>query len=922
MPDTLFTGPPGTGPGARAGGARSPMLPGARFEADVVLVAPREFEINTAQKTYREKSNTTFTELLSVNAFQTHYIKRINEALGLEALAAYLEADGRRTAILNCNVAPHTPEEIAEKIRRSGARVVGISLIYRPQVDFAIRLLEALRPLDHVRVFMGGALASYMPRELLSCLARLDGVVYGEAEETFRDVAGAVLDDGAWWTEPGLICRLDGKVVRNPPALPLDLGEILAPTRKTLDFLRSRGWPTRIASIYTSRGCMAKCTFCTGKDAYNVERLRTYRFRDPIAVADEITHLATEYGVGYVYINDDNFLGYGKASAERIRTFAEEMIRRDLGVRFASECRVDGLDVELLRLLKQAGMEQALLGLETGSDPVLKRWRKGATVAQNKAAIRTLEDVGIPLEPGFILFDAHTSAWELRDNAGFLRSTGLTETQFPHYLVNRLAVYPGTEIEWTLRAEGVLPPSPIPAGGPMVDRPDLVRAYFASLVYTCRDPRAEIAWRALRAAVEPVEMFVEDRLPTLMAVLTRVRGRGVDPALVARSRELIRLAGRWRRRIGTLIVDMIEACADSFETADAPAQMRTLRRRLADMHDAYVAETLGMDYEAFTDEVVRINRVMTPYEISVVVPSAGKWSRLRRTLQSLAAQRFPDGARWEVVLVLDGVPGAPPDGLVPDGLDLKTVRNVPAVGRGGARNRGIAAAQGEFVLLVDDDIVFGPDLVQAHLSAQRQRSALYRGPLRELMPLACLDDLDAGALTDAARATGKHDRIAGLAATVLNAVDADPDGAWSAYGRPNRIERDGSAAYAEGRMEVAWVAFAGANLSAPRRWLADMPFDDRPGTRWGLEDVALALRFLLHGYPLAELPAARACHLSHQRHGWRDSQALNAMCLDFLDDPETAETVVAYLAGTADAAAVGDRIAGVLHRARVYGRVA
>src|SRR6185436_79934 len=154
----------------------SPMLPGAEFEADVVLVAPRESEVTRAQRTYREKNFTSFTELLKIGAFQAEHIQRINEALGLEALAAYLEEAGLKVAVLNCNIAPHTPQQIAEKVLRSGARVLGISMIYRPQVGFALAILEKLGGAADLRVAMGGALASYMPRELLSRLGRLDAI--------------------------------------------------------------------------------------------------------------------------------------------------------------------------------------------------------------------------------------------------------------------------------------------------------------------------------------------------------------------------------------------------------------------------------------------------------------------------------------------------------------------------------------------------------------------------------------------------------------------------------------------------------------------------------------------------------------------------------------------------------------------------
>lgn len=875
--------------------ARSPMLPGAVFEADVVLIAPQEFEVNTAQKTYREKSFTTFTELLSVDSFQTNYIKRINEALGLEAIASYLETADCRTAILNCNVAPHTPEEIARKVAASGAKVVGLSLIYRPQVNFAIDVLEALKDVDDLVVVMGGALASFMPRELLSCLPRLDAVVYGEAEETFRDFCLEASRGGDWRTSTGIVYREGDKVVRNRPGLPLDLAKIITPTRKTLDFLRARGWPTRIASIYTSRGCMAKCTFCSGKDAYNVERVRTYRFRDPVSVASEIEFLNKNYGVRFVYINDDNFLGYGKASFDRVRVFAEELIRRDLGVQFATECRVDGLDRDLLELLKSAGMTQVLLGIESGSDSVLKRWRKGATAEQNKAAIALLNDVAMPLEPGFILFDAHTSAQELSENASFLRDTGLTDTQFPHYLVNRLSVYPGTEVEWSLRLQGVIAPSPIPAAGATIaDGPELVRAYFSSLNYTCRDPRTEIAWRCLRDAVEPIEVFLEDRLPTLVAVLTRVRGPGVDKALGTSARRLIHAAGSWRRKIGHLLTDMIDECARSYTALDGTRQMRWLRRRLAEIHEAFLRETLGMSYDTFVERVAKINREIAPYDLAVVVPTVGKWSRLKRTLKSLAAQQLDDPYRWEVIVVLDAV--SPPTEDWFDGwpFDLRVVRNEERLGRGGARNQGIKIARSEFVLLIDDDVVFGPGFLKAHLAAQHRRNALYHGPVHEIAQLACIDDLDAFSLTVDATATGKGARLRKAAESVLEQLETDPDLAWSTFGRPNRLETDGARAYDQGRVALAWVAFVGANMSAPRRWLLEQPFDERPGVRWGLEDIALALKLAVSERPLAVIPEARANHLSHQRRNWRSDHAQNRMCFDFLDD-QLVDKIIAYL---------------------------
>lgn len=592
----------------------SPMLLQDRFKADVVLIAPREMEVTRAQRTYREKNFTTFTERVGVQSFQQGYIRRINESLGLECLAKYLRAAGLRTAILNCNVAPHSTEELVEKIRFSQARVVGISLIYRPQVAQALELLEGLETVRDVQVCIGGALASFMPHQLLSRLARLDAIVYGEAEETFRDYACAVVGGGDYRQLPGIAFRDGDKVMMTPAASPLDLSEILAPSRDTLTYLEASGWPTRIASMYTSRGCFAPCTFCTGKDAYNVERRPTYRFRTPTDVVDEMQYLKERFGVKFIYINDDNFLGYGKPSFQRVRDIAEEILRRELRISFATECRVDALEPELLSLLKAAGMSQVLLGIESGSDSVLKRWRKGATVDENRKAVALVKQLGINLEPGYILVDAHTTAGELTESLNFFKETELHCTSFPTYLINRLSVYPGTEIERLLVKEGIIPPSTILRGQPLTDDSAAILREFHRLEYVCIDPGTEIVWRSLRRALEPIEQCIEDLLPRLTATLIQVRRAALCLTTRAKAIEMVRKGATWRRQLGTLVLDCLSLCIKSYDIEGRPAQFRWLRRQLMLACEAYENLTLSMTMQRFIEEVITLREEVEQYE--------------------------------------------------------------------------------------------------------------------------------------------------------------------------------------------------------------------------------------------------------------------------------------------------------------------
>lgn len=280
-------------------------------------------------------------------------------------------------------------------------------------------------------------------------------------------------------------------------------------------------------------------------------------------------------------------------------------------------------------------------------------------------------------------------------------------------------------------------------------------------------------------------------------------------------------------------------------------------------------------------------------KLSVVIPSRGNWSRLKLTLDALVKQSLPAHVGWEVLIVLDGVSLK---GELNFQHSLPALRYLPLPrrgGRGAARNAGIAAARGEIIVLLDDDVVVNPGFLTAHLAQQVQSPSLCHGPMSELPALVWIDDVSwAETTTDG---NGLPRRIREWAARVLRDL-SDPIICREKHGRPSRLERDGMEAFRQGRSALAWVAFAGANLSAPRKWLLDDGFDERPGTRWGLEDLSLALRWHLWGLPLTVAADAWGLHLSHPRPAWRESQRANLCCLDFLPE-DVALSILAYLEG-------------------------
>jgi glycosyltransferase involved in cell wall biosynthesis len=110
--------------------------------------------------------------------------------------------------------------------------------------------------------------------------------------------------------------------------------------------------------------------------------------------------------------------------------------------------------------------------------------------------------------------------------------------------------------------------------------------------------------------------------------------------------------------------------------------------------------------------------------LSVVTPTRDKRPLLERTLAALRAQRLPPDVPWEIVVVDDGSTDGTGAWLAGqaggDGPPLRVVTPPANVGRARARNLGAAAARGQWLLFLDDDIVAPPGLLAAHLDLLRR----------------------------------------------------------------------------------------------------------------------------------------------------------------------------------------------------------
>jgi radical SAM superfamily enzyme YgiQ (UPF0313 family) len=200
-------------------------------------------------------------------------------------------------------------------------------------------------------------------------------------------------------------------------------------------------------TVQTSRGCPHKCVFC----ASSILLTSKYKLKPIEKVIEEIRAIKAIWPKPFIEFADDNSFVHRKHYKRLLRALAEEEIR------WFTETDVNvAWDEELLRLMRDSGCEQILIGLESpgraGLDGLEGRanW-KLKQQEWYKVAIERIQSYGVTVNGCFILgLDGHGP--DVFENVlEFVRESGLYEVQ-----ITFLTPFPGTPLYRQLQAEGRL----------------------------------------------------------------------------------------------------------------------------------------------------------------------------------------------------------------------------------------------------------------------------------------------------------------------------------------------------------------------------------------------------------------------------------------------------------------------------------
>ena len=156
-------------------------------------------------------------------------------------------------------------------------------------------------------------------------------------------------------------------------------------------------------------------------------------------VVDEIELLVQEYGVKEIHIEDDNFTLVKKHAMQICR----EIVNRGIDIRWKcpNGVRVDGIDRELLQLMKSSGCYQIAFGIESGNQKTLDSMNKNLDLNRVRQVVKTSKDVGLEVHGFFIIGFPGETYENAMETVRFSKSIGLDVVNFAS-----LAYLPGAEL--------------------------------------------------------------------------------------------------------------------------------------------------------------------------------------------------------------------------------------------------------------------------------------------------------------------------------------------------------------------------------------------------------------------------------------------------------------------------------------------
>ena len=308
-----------------------------------------------------------------------HYVKNIQDKDWWDSIYFYAWEDPVYSQEIHPVIKPVLDKHI-NQIVDSDHDIIGFSLYQSNLMASMYMMKEVKRLKPTVRILIGGPeafnswLLEKIEREFNFPISIIDFIVQGEGEQELLTLLEN-LDEFAPRNDPYVFGGFQSR---------LDLDDLPFPDYDDFNF--SLYEHPDGASIETSRGCVAKCSFCAETHFWK------FRHQQSSRVIEEMKYQIARYGVKRFWFVDS----LANGAFTEFKNLVNGIIDEGLDIRWNSYARNDGrMDLELFQKIKNSGCTVLSFGVESGSQRVLDDMQKKVKVWEIEANLRDGKAVGM-----------------------------------------------------------------------------------------------------------------------------------------------------------------------------------------------------------------------------------------------------------------------------------------------------------------------------------------------------------------------------------------------------------------------------------------------------------------------------------------------------------------------------------------------
>jgi radical SAM superfamily enzyme YgiQ (UPF0313 family) len=382
----------------------------------------------------------------------TETINMLVLPLGMAFVARAAEEAGHEVYQINLMAEPEALKTLAKRIQKIQPEIIGISvrniddqvsLQPRFLLDPVKAIVSTCRQNSDAKIVLGGAGYSIFPKQVLSYL-NADMGIQGEGEQSFAMLLDRLENNEDLSNIPGL--HHADQNIANPPDTFKKIDHNLYPQPGRHIFsLENTDDEVIWLPFQTRRGCPLNCSYCSTP---SIEGKIT-RKRSTSLIIDTLSKYVFAGFKHFFFV--DNTFNLPSVYAEDL---CEHMIASGLNITWRAILYPGNVDKELVAKMAESGCVEVSLGLESGSDIILKKMNKRYHAEDVRRASELLNEVGIR-RMGFLLLGG----------PGETRQTVLQSLEFVDSLSLEMIkvtigirIYPDTELAHHARRTGKIIP--------------------------------------------------------------------------------------------------------------------------------------------------------------------------------------------------------------------------------------------------------------------------------------------------------------------------------------------------------------------------------------------------------------------------------------------------------------------------------